>query len=297
MPGVIFQLAQWGDGRRNFSYVSPRCQEYFGVTENDLRADWRALKLRDEDLESFDKVVAEAQSQQAEWTFEGRVKDREGNEKWLRCEAKPSSVVTDVCMFNGVITDITNQKELEAKLRLTANTDPLTKAYNRRYFMEAAEQEIYRVRRYGHPFALLSMDLDRFKSINDTHGHAGGDETLRRFVAAVSGIIRANDVLARLGGEEFCVLLPDTDSEGALAIAERIRSEIEAIRVVWSGTAFGFTTSVGVAVWEPGSNGEGDCPTLDTLLKTSDEALYRAKHGGRNQVVMGDVQAPLAQSA
>ena len=297
VPGVIFQLAQWGDGRRNFSYVSPRCKEYFGVSERDLRADWRALKLHEEDLDNFDKIVTEAQLRQAEWTFEGRVKGRDGNEKWLRCEATPSSVVTEVCMFNGVITDITPQKELEAKLRFSASTDPLTKAFNRRYFVDAAEQEIYRMQRYRHPMALISLDLDRFKSINDIYGHAGGDETLRQFVTAVSGVIRTTDTLARIGGEEFCVLLPDTDEGGALAIAERVRLEVESLCIGWSDTEIRCTTSIGVAVWQPDDPGEIECPTLDELLHISDEALYRAKHGGRNQVVLGKAAERLAKSA
>lgn len=184
-----------------------------------------------------------------------------------------------------LINDVDALKSTEAVLRRLSITDSLTGAYNRRHFIEEAQRELERARRYGRPLSILLMDLDFFKQINDTFGHLTGDETLRRFVQTSQKLLRGCDVLGRLGGEEFGVLLPETDAAGAAVLGERIRAAVEQIAIDTERGPCRPTVSIGVA----------GCPvarcTVDDLLSCADKALYRAKRGGRNRVEGGDVPA------
>lgn len=168
----------------------------------------------------------------------------------------------------------------EKKLRMLTVKDHLTEAYNRKYFIEVANMELARAKRYGSVFAVLMIDVDNFKRINDTYGHLVGDEVLRVLGKICIKNIRLNDIFARYGGEEFIFLLPQCDESEALRTGERIRHVLENARVTCSDETVHFTVSVGVAVFKNCEN----C-TLDTLLKRSDDALYAAKKHGRNCVV------------
>lgn len=159
-----------------------------------------------------------------------------------------------------------------------ARRDPLTGVYNRGVMETVLEREIGLARRYQLPFSLLFMDIDRFKTINDTLGHATGDEVIRDFTACISGNIRTTDILARYGGDEFVVLLTNTPLEGAKLLAERIRVAIEGSpRLAAIGEKISVTTSVGVASLQDKETGE-------ILLARADQALARAKQGGRNRI-------------
>jgi diguanylate cyclase (GGDEF)-like protein len=148
--------------------------------------------------------------------------------------------------------------------------DELTGAYNRRYLMETLARERSRAERLSDPFAVCVLDLDHFKSINDTRGHAAGDEVLRHFAAAAPRALRGIDTFGRFGGEEFLMVLPGTQREGALAAAERVRAAAEAGGQV--------TVSIGVATHRRGED-------INALLHRADEALYQAKAAGRNRVM------------
>lgn len=167
-----------------------------------------------------------------------------------------------------------------AELRLleAALTDPLTGCRNRRYLMELADHEAERARRTGAPLAVLMIDIDRFKVINDTWGHANGDRAILALAdAAVSGL-RGGDTVGRIGGEEFAAVLPGTDLESGMAVAEKLRQRIEGLTVPVSGGSFGFTASIGVAVLETGDT------MISEAFERADQALYAAKNGGRNRV-------------
>ncbi|MEW5727355.1 MAG: sensor domain-containing diguanylate cyclase [Pseudomonadota bacterium] len=182
----------------------------------------------------------------------------------------------------GVITDITERKALERELRRLATTDPLTGAANRRQFMHSAATELERALRYGHDLSVIMLDIDHFKRINDTHGHAVGDEALKALVATIQAALREMDVLGRLGGEEFSVLLPETGLPGAVEVAERLRAAIAAIRLPVPGDGLlSFTSSLGVAARD------GHGRDIEELLARADQALYRAKQGGRDLVETG----------
>ena len=156
--------------------------------------------------------------------------------------------------------------------------DGLTQLHNRRYFQEAIEREFARSQRYGHPFCLVLFDLDHFKQINDTHGHLAGDAVLRRVGSLVATKVRTNDIVARVGGEEFAVILPEADRMGGVALAEKLRKMIANERFEHEGTAIPVTISLGVAAFTPELASSGD------LYKTADDRLYEAKRSGRNLV-------------
>jgi len=162
-----------------------------------------------------------------------------------------------------------------------ARTDALTELANRRQFMEVLARELDRAVRYGRPLALVLLDLDRFKVVNDTHGHAAGDRVLKAAARALRSVCRDVDLAARIGGEELALLLPETGVAGASSLAERLRQTLEATQhELPTGGTFQVTASMGIA-----SAGE-NARTAADLMDRADQALYRAKEEGRNRVVV-----------
>ena len=174
-------------------------------------------------------------------------------------------------------------RKLEAahvKLLDAARTDPLTGCMNRRYLMEAAAREVARAKRSGSILSVMMLDIDHFKKINDTYGHGVGDEALLSLVGTVLGNIRASDMLGRIGGEEFAVLLPDTAEDQAGQVALKLRESVEALEIKSSaGHVFKMTTSIGLAQLHLGEE------DFLAALERADKALYKAKQSGRNRVV------------
>lgn len=182
--------------------------------------------------------------------------------------------------------------ELEAsrqRISHLATMDELTACFNRRHFLDLAGREWHRSRRHGLALSLILLDADNFKAVNDTHGHQCGDMLLREISLACSTSLRASDVLARFGGEELIVLLPQTDLAGALTMAERMRAKVAALRVAWQGHLLEPTISLGVAEMR------SDTATIDALIHQADVALYDAKRAGRNRVGPGPGPAPAPQ--
>ncbi|AVZ78807.1 hypothetical protein C3497_04585 [Zoogloeaceae bacteirum Par-f-2] len=174
--------------------------------------------------------------------------------------------------------DITERKTRERELHRLATTDLLTGLPNRRYFLERVEQELGRLRRFGTPAALLMMDIDHFKQVNDLYGHPTGDAVLRHFAEVAGGNLRRIDLLGRLGGEEFAALLPGTDADGARLLAERLRLKIADAPCVAGKKRVKVTVSIGITLLHAGDTGS------DRPLARADAALYRAKRAGRNRV-------------
>ncbi|MBB3190303.1 PAS domain S-box protein [Halomonas cerina] len=175
-----------------------------------------------------------------------------------------------------VFQDITERRQAQAELERLSTTDGLTGAPNRRHFLERLDNELHRQARHGHSAALVMFDVDYFKRINDRWGHAAGDRVLKQLVDTCQGLLRATDLLGRLGGEEFAVLLPEADVVGGGAFAERLRAAIEAMRVDHGGEVLRITLSLGVAAMRPHD-------TPESALERADDALYAAKRGGRNR--------------
>lgn len=179
----------------------------------------------------------------------------------------------------GIIRDITERKEAEWQLQRLATLDGLTGVFNRRALMEQGEQLFDLARRYQWDLSVVMLDADHFKSINDNHGHHVGDEVLKLLAGRTGAILRSTDILGRLGGEEFGIILPETGPEGALELGQRLLQQVRASRLpLQDGRELGFTVSMGVA-----SLTAADAD-LDALFRRADAALYAAKRGGRDRL-------------
>ena len=171
------------------------------------------------------------------------------------------------------------------RVHLLSLTDELTALPNRRAFTRRLEDEVARVQRYGYPLSLALIDLDGFKGINDTYGHPAGDEVLRTFSTGILTMFRHHDMVSRYGGEEFAVLLPNTDLEGAMRALRKVQKRATETTFQFNGTAMQMPTfSAGLALYKPGE-------TPGNLIERADSALYRAKRLGRNRIEQGSPES------
>ncbi len=261
-------------------YITPSCEEISGYPRELFYRDphFFISIVHPDDMDVFmehrrDHYVKSTPP--AEVTFRIIRKDGEVRWIWHKCQA----VYSDDGIWQGRRTtnrDVTDQKRIEEQLQHLSTTDPLTGAYNRRMFIELLERELQRARRYGTVFSLLMFDIDYFKKVNDRYGHDAGDRVLVEVVEICRGTVRTTDILARWGGEEFMVLMPQTESDKARSMAERLRKAV-------AHHAFADIESLTVSV---GVTSLRQLDTIDVLLKRVDEALYAAKDAGRNRVVV-----------
>lgn len=209
------------------------------------------------------------------------------NQRWYQCRDQA------ICWPDGrlvrleIATDISDIKRLQAQLRSAqhraeqlAHEDELTGLANRRALFSLGQSAIEQARRLGHTIALIGLDADHFKQINDQHGHAAGDAVLEVLASILRSLTRAADICARLGGEEFAIVLPGTNLSAATELAERLRRAIADMRVEYQGKQLQLTCSFGVTASDQGA------ASLEQLLNTADMATYRAKHQGRNRVAV-----------
>jgi diguanylate cyclase (GGDEF)-like protein/PAS domain S-box-containing protein len=208
-----------------------------------------------------------------------RIAMTDGSERWLSVSARPvldpttQRVQSVVCSF----TDVTQRRTREADLERQATVDALTGVYNRRYLEDRLIAEVSRARRTRQPLALAIADLDRFKSINDAHGHGGGDAALRCFARVMREAVRTEDIVARLGGDEFCMVFPGTSALAARAALERVIAQLAETPVVHGAASFRVSGTFGVADLKAGVDSL-------TLMARADAALYAAKAAGRGCV-------------
>ena len=198
-------------------------------------------------------------------------------------------------MSNGgrmlTYVDITDLNEKATMLERLATTDPLTGLYNRRHFLDALDAEWSRFQRYYRSVSVLMLDIDHFKSVNDRYGHAVGDEAIKAVAAACNQGKRKSDLVGRIGGEEFAVLLPETSLSRAKLVAERIRKRAMAIRLNAHQVQFAVTVSIGIAEASVSMSG------IDALMGAADQALYQAKDEGRNRCVAWNPPPPANRAA
>jgi diguanylate cyclase (GGDEF)-like protein len=200
--------------------------------------------------------------------------DAQTDPRWLYSLAFASFLAT--CMVMCYLWYLVT--ELGRVLAEQARTDSLTGALNRRAMEEAALRETARSIRHGHGLCMIVLDVDHFKHLNDTRGHAAGDCALQALVGQVKTMLRANDLIARTGGEEFTILLPETPASAGIVAAERVRKAIEALAVPFENEPIRFTVSAGVAQFDPSSGG------WESMMRRADTAMYEAKGLGRNSV-------------
>jgi diguanylate cyclase (GGDEF)-like protein len=170
-------------------------------------------------------------------------------------------------------------KKVLIELETLATTDPLTGIANRRHLLTLGEREFSRVARYNRPFSILMIDLDRFKNINDSYGHGIGDEVLKKMAEVTLNVLRTVDYFGRFGGEEFVILLPETNLQDAKEVAERIGKKIAAMEFIHLEKIIKITVSIGVSNYQIGDT------KIDDILRRADAALYQAKRLGRDRVV------------
>lgn len=213
--------------------------------------------------------------------IEYQLRKKDGEPIWCTLSGKAIDDAFPHDLSKGVvwiIDDLSERKKLEEKLLEKANTDSLTGLFNRRYFVDIAEQEIKKSFRYDHHLSLMIIDIDHFKDFNDKYGHDIGDKVLVAFSKAIRENLRDFDISCRLGGEEFTVLLPNTGMEEATRVAVRLRKVVEEMSIGYSEKELHVTVSIGV------STITSSTPDYKTLNKQADIALYAAKNKGRNRV-------------
>ncbi len=280
----IQQIARLGYWKASLTanelYWSNIIYDIFGVSQASFTPSVRAFKamVHPEDRDSVDASMRRAQETGIHDVVH-RIIRPDGEVRWVH-ELADYVPEGDDQVLVGTVRDITEQKTLELRLRQLSRTDELTGLYNRRYFMKRLVQELARFRRHGRPAAVVLFDYDHFKRINDTHGHAAGDQVLVNVSKLLRTRLRTNDLPARLGGEEFALLLPETDLPSAIEAAEKVR-EMVLRQTFTTETGNRFTTSItcGVAAFQDGEE------TLEAILQRADRNLYQGKRTGRNRVV------------
>jgi diguanylate cyclase (GGDEF)-like protein/PAS domain S-box-containing protein len=265
-------------------FYSRRWKEMVGYEEHELPnlpEEWET-RVHPEDLPGVLAKLNDHLSRRALfYVAEYRMRCRDGSYKWVlaRGQAVWSEHGKAVRMV-GSHTDITERKQSEAQLTRDALYDALTGLLNRRYVLEELERAVRRAEEQKLPLSLAIGDLDHFKSVNDNHGHAGGDEVLAVFGQIVQQGQRQGEVVGRIGGDEFCMVFPRaTASEAAISV-ERTRARFSTIAFgVSSGVPFSVSATFGVAAWQPGMSGKD-------LMEAADRALYQAKECGRNRLML-----------
>ena len=267
--------------------VSPACQAVLGFTKSEMvQMTMYDVIVDPVDSERFREAII---SQGAVTNLESDLLCKDGQVIHTLVSATPrvdeNGRIIDV---QGSVRDITARKQAETerlralKLEQIASTDPLTKVNNRRFFDQVVLKEIERAKRENAYLALILFDIDYFKEVNDSFGHLTGDEVLVKLAVLCQQTIRSMDFLARFGGEEFVVLLPDMNGESAQAVAENLRQLIaQTPLTVANETSLSVTVSMGVAIWHA-----SDPIAVNVLLERADQALYQSKDVGRNQVTL-----------
>jgi diguanylate cyclase (GGDEF)-like protein/PAS domain S-box-containing protein len=241
-----------------------------------------AKHIHPDDAALFNDTFMKAMESNSIYELEHRIVRPDGSVRWVYDRAHPYFDMGEnsLVRYVGATLDITDRKRLEEELERHAHVDFLTGLSNRRHFMELAELEFSRAARYNSPLSFLMMDIDFFKQINDKHGHKAGDLVLQKLASICNDVLREVDIIGRIGGEEFAILLPETDKVEAFDVAERLRSELASAAVSLSsaGLSLHFTVSIGLASL---TSKEAN---INVLLSLADKALYLAKNSGRNKV-------------
>ncbi|XKE44476.1 diguanylate cyclase [Halomonas organivorans] len=279
LPGVVFRLRQTPRGELGFDYLSDGIRELCGLTPEALRASPEALfaRMPDEDRRALSATLARSAVGLMPWEQAVRLTLPQG-ERWLEMRARVRRGKQGVTLWDGWLQDITQRKEEEARTRALVTTDMLTGLLNRRGFFANGRAVMAYAARHHHRVAVAMLDLDHFKALNDTYGHAAGDIALQCFARTCRDCLRPYDLIARLGGEEFAIMLADGDPEEAWRVFERLRRRVAEAELALGGETLHITVSLGLAFLEP----DGD---LNEVLGRADRALYRAKREGRNRVV------------
>ncbi|MCF5705895.1 diguanylate cyclase [Pseudomonas syringae] len=276
VPGGIYQYQLDTDGSSRFRYVSVGMCELFELDEPQLLIDADILlqRIHPMDLARIKSSIIPSAQQLTPWREEYRVQLPGKGLRWLRAASTPEQLADGAVLWHGFVSDISDLKRVEQELRALSVTDVLTGAYNRRYFQDRLQAELKRIDRHGGHLSIIMLDIDHFKRINDRFGHGVGDDVLKAFSRRITHRLRTDDVFCRLGGEEFMVLCPGTQSQQAYLLALSLREELSKQDFEAVGRV---TASFGIASWR---EGEG----VDGMLLRADSGVYAAKQAGRDRV-------------
>ncbi len=284
LPQIVWSC----DAEGRHDYFSKRWSEFTGIPREAITEDtWKEL-VHPQDWPMVSRIWNEARSCGKPYDLDYRFRHHSGEHRWLRVMALPiRDDAGQITRWFGTSTDIHDaylmaeeRKALARELERIATQDQLTEALTRRAFIERASAAIADARRAGKPTSLLMLDIDHFKSVNDTYGHPGGDKVLATVAKRMMRNLKKQDLIGRLGGEEFAVLLPGCAPRKARNVAERIRLAVETSPVCISGEAeLTVTVSVGATTSVLPDH------DLDWMLGIADKALYQAKTSGRNRAI------------
>lgn len=270
------------DREARIEYVNTAFVQGSGFSAADVLGQTPQMLKRGETSDEIPPALAQAIQDGTPWRGELRNRRKDGTLAWEDVAVAPVYDSSGaVAHFVAINSDITQRKEMESELRRLAVTDPLTGVANRRRLMEVGVLEMLRARRSGQGLCVMMLDIDHFKRINDTFGHPAGDAVIQAMSRVCTETVRTVDTVGRMGGEEFAVVLPETECAGALELADRLRERLEQFAVLRTeGEPIHFTVSIGVAQCV------AETPDFAALLGLADQGLYRAKHGGRNRVAV-----------
>lgn len=282
LPGMAYRChcdPQW-----TMLFVSQGCARLTGYAPEELIENRVAsyASLRDEeDNERVYCEVKAALANKESFSLEYSLTRKDGRRIWVWERGRDVEEDDGTVVLEGIVLDISDRKRLESKLEEMATRDPLTGLLNRREMAKVLDDELERAQRYQRPMAVLWIDFDHFKDVNDTYGHAAGDSVLRATSRLLLESVRSVDSIGRFGGEEFVIVLPEMDLEEARDTAERLRRKVaEAPQPLGDGRSAPLTISVGIAVYP--EHGQ----TAAVLCAAADKAMYLAKDRGRNCVAM-----------
>ena len=258
-------------------FVNTRFAELIGLKREDLIG--RQARDYYLDRHQRERVIERLRSYGSVTNMEVQFRRADGSSFWTLFTVN-QAVIQGVQVNLAWIYDYTDRRNMEEALRDMASRDPLTGIYNRRSFMELARSQLARAHRFNEPMSVFVLDVDHFKRINDSYGHATGDDALRMVAGGCQAILREYDILGRLGGEEFVVVLPGATAEESRVVAERVRRHLSRMAIPGPEGRFHLTSSIGISALD------GAYDTLEKAIHRADLALYRAKREGRNRVVV-----------
>jgi diguanylate cyclase (GGDEF)-like protein/PAS domain S-box-containing protein len=261
--------------------INPAIERLFGYKSDELIAHCFTQLLADPYATQFDKLLQDIRHRQYTGDVMIEIKGKHKNGLEFPIEFSFIQLSAEEESYLAVIRDNTIHKNREQHLKNLSYIDPLTKLPNRRSFDESFTKEWLQCQRSNKAIAFIMIDVDNFKLYNDTYGHQGGDECLIQVAKTIKNTIkRPSDIVARIGGEEFAIILPDTSHEGVIQIARKLREAVEELSIPHRSSSLGIVTiSLGIAI----SHNDGKCNTPNMLYQMADQALYHAKEAGKNQ--------------
>lgn len=282
VPGIIFQFKMDPNGHCSFPFISETVRKFYGVTPEDVREDATPIFQFQfpEDSARISASIQESARKLTPWHIEYRVLLPVAGLRWRLGNAHPERMPDGSILWHGFITDITNRKIAEERILHMAQYDALTELPNRGFLSDRLQQALAVAKREQTHLALMFLDFDKFKPINDTLGHAIGDILLKQAAVRMQTCLRESDTLARIGGDEFVVLLPHVENdEDAMLVAEKVRQAMNKPFEV-EGNQLNISSSIGIAIYP--DHGENEIQ----LSKNADLAMYYAKQNGRNFVMV-----------